>query len=263
MLKKFLTAIVFPCLGLYGLFAQQLKQTKPVEAVVFTKTIEQNFIQTDDKTKKEYNLAGKQYLEKLFFGDLNAQVEYLMIPPFAGAYGLRIVKTGQNASYKIEIKYIANYKEAESQIDEKFPLGSMSIEKALGMSEEEKHRMAEATRIKLIEREKASLKLYKVKTLTVPVSAAFAETLHARITSAIQVLDMEKKVPGMIFDPDKIIFRCIVGDELWTLAYRNPQGEIGELSDLCKRIVEDAEAGRFDESKYIGRLEDYGQEDCN
>lgn len=149
MLKKFLTAIVFPCLGLSGLFAQQLKQTKPVEAVVFTKTIEQNFIRTDDKTKKEYNLAGKQYLEKLFFGDLNAQVEYLMIPPFAGAYGLRIVKTGQNASYKIEIKYIANYKEAESQIDEKFPLGSMSIEKALGMSEEEKHRMAEATRIKL------------------------------------------------------------------------------------------------------------------
>lgn len=137
-----------------GLFAQQLKQTKPVEAVVFTKTIEQNFIRTDDKTKKEYNLAGKQHLEKLFFGDLNAQVEYLMIPPFAGAYGLRIVKTGQNASYKIEIKYIANYKEAESQIDEKFPLGSMSIEKALGMSEEEKHRMAEATRIKLIDGKK-------------------------------------------------------------------------------------------------------------
>lgn len=98
-----MTAIVFPCLGLSGLFAQQLKQTKPVEAVVFTKTIEQNFIRTDDKTKKEYNLAGKQHLEKLFFGDLNAQVEYLMIPPFAGAYGLRIVKTGQNASYKIEI----------------------------------------------------------------------------------------------------------------------------------------------------------------
>ena len=51
MLKKFLTAIVFPCLGLSGLFAQQLKQTKPVEAVVFTKTIEQNFIRTDDKKK--------------------------------------------------------------------------------------------------------------------------------------------------------------------------------------------------------------------
>lgn len=52
MLKKFLTAIVFPCLGLSGLFAQQLKQTKPVEAVVFTKTIEQNFIGRTTKQKK-------------------------------------------------------------------------------------------------------------------------------------------------------------------------------------------------------------------
>ena len=66
-----------------------------------------------------------------------------------------------------------------------------------------------------------------------------------------------------MLDGEETTFRCVVGDDVWTLTVSKTEGNILELSDLCKRIVEDAEAGRFDESKYIGRLEDYGQEDCN
>ncbi len=75
----------------------------------------------------------------------------------------------------------------------------MSIEKALGMSEEEKHRMAEATRIKLIEREKREPQTLQGQNAYRSGFRRFAETLHARITSAIQVLDMEKESSGHDF----------------------------------------------------------------
>ena len=112
-------------------------------------------------------------------------------------------------------------------------------------------------------REKERLKLYAVETQTFPISHRFAEALYAGFVTSIEGFAMKGR-PAMTGDGYSVTFRCVVDDDVWTLTIQNPRVEnILELSNLCKRIIEDAEAGRFDESKYIGRLEDYGQEDCN
>jgi hypothetical protein len=60
-----------------------------------------------------YNLNSKGYVEKLFFGDFNAQVEFFYAPSFVaskkGTSGFRIVGDSRDSSYIIEFKHIPNY----------------------------------------------------------------------------------------------------------------------------------------------------------
>ena len=113
--------------------------------------------------------------------------------------------------------------------------------------------------------EEERLKLYKVKSSSIPISNRLAEKLHAKFVSFIDDFKAKELEPDLLMgDGETTVFRCIVDQEIWTLSIPfKTEEKARELSDLCKQIVEDAEAGRFDESKYIGRLEDYGQEDCN
>jgi len=63
----------------------------------------------------DYNLRSKEGVEKLFFGDFNAKVEYFFEPSFEGALGFRIYRDSMDR-YTLEVKSIANFKEVHSAL---------------------------------------------------------------------------------------------------------------------------------------------------
>ena len=217
------------------------------------------------------NIESKSPLEKVLFGNTNAKVEFVVEPSFEGAYGIRVIKDSSETSSSLEVKRIINWKEVEKQMQKAFPVKGYTIQELNAkiaerekMSEEERELSILKSRIRNEKREKESLKRYQVHTFIIPISDLFAEKLYAKFVSFIDDFKAKELEPNLLMgDGETTVFRCIVDQEIWTLAIPfKTEEKARELSDLCKQIVEDAEAGRFDESKYIGSLE-YGQEDCN
>ena len=217
------------------------------------------------------NIESKSPLEKVLFGNTNAKVEFVVEPSFEGAYGIRVIKDSSETSSSLEVKRIINWKEVEKQMQKAFPVKGYTIQELnakiaerVKMSEEERELSILKSRIRNEKREKESLKRYQVHTFIIPISDLFAEKLYAKFVSFIDDFKAKELEPNLLMgDGETTVFRCIVDQEIWTLSIPfKTEEKARELSDLCKQIVEDAEAGRFDESKYIGSLE-YGQEDCN
>ncbi|WP_456059055.1 hypothetical protein [Alistipes sp.] len=217
------------------------------------------------------NIESKSPLEKVLFGNTNAKVEFVVEPSFEGAYGIRVIKDSSETSSSLDVKRIINWKEVEKQMQKAFPVKGYTIQELNAkiaerekMSEEERELSILKSRIRNEKREKESLKRYQVHTFIIPISDLFAEKLYAKFVSFIDDFKAKELEPNLLMgDGETTVFRCIVDQEIWTLSIPfKTEEKARELSDLCKQIVEDAEAGRFDESKYIGSLE-YGQEDCN
>ena len=217
------------------------------------------------------NIESKSPLEKVLFGNTNAKVEFVVEPSFEGAYGIRVIKDSSETSSSLEVKRIINWKEVEKQMQKAFPVKGYTIQELNAkiaerekMSEEERELSILKSRIRNEKREKESLKRYQVHTFIIPILDLFAEKLYAKFVSFIDDFKAKELEPNLLMgDGETTVFRCIVDQEIWTLSIPfKTEEKARELSDLCKQIVEDAEAGRFDESKYIGSLE-YGQEDCN
>ena len=217
------------------------------------------------------NIESKSPLEKVLFGNTNVKVEFVVEPSFEGAYGIRVIKDSSETSSSLEVKRIINWKEVEKQMQKAFPVKGYTIQELNAkiaerekMSEEERELSILKSRIRNEKREKESLKRYQVHTFIIPISDLFAEKLYAKFVSFIDDFKAKELEPNLLMgDGETTVFRCIVDQEIWTLSIPfKTEEKARELSDLCKQIVEDAEAGRFDESKYIGSLE-YGQEDCN
>ena len=217
------------------------------------------------------NIESKSPLEKVLFGNTNAKVEFVVEPSFEGAYGIRVIKDSSETSSSLDVKRIINWKEVEKQMQKAFPVKGYTIQELNAkiaerekMSEEERELSILKSRIRNEKREKESLKRYQVHTFIIPISDLFAEKLYAKFVSFIDDFKAKELEPNLLMgDGETTVFRCIVDQEIWTLSIPfKTEEKARELSDLCKRIIEDAEAGRFDESKYIGSLE-YGQEDCN
>ena len=217
------------------------------------------------------NIESKSPLEKVLFGNTNAKVEFVVEPSFEGAYGIRVIKDSSETSSSLDVKRIINWKEVEKQMQKAFPVKGYTIQELNAkiaerekMSEEERELSILKSRIRNEKREKESLKRYQVHTFIIPISDLFAEKLYAKFVSFIDDFKAKELEPNLLMgDGETTVFRCIVDQEIWTLSIPfKTEEKARELSDLYKQIVEDAEAGRFDESKYIGSLE-YGQEDCN
>ena len=217
------------------------------------------------------NIESKSPLEKVLFGNTNAKIEFVVEPSFEGAYGIRVIKDSSETSSSLEVKRIINWKEVEKQMQKAFPVKGYTIQELNAkiaerekMSEEERELSILKSRIRNEKREKESLKRYQVQTFIIPISDLFAEKLYAKFVSFIDDFKAKELEPNLLMgDGETTVFRCIVDQEIWTLSIPfKTEEKARELSDLCKQIVEDAEAGRFDESKYIGSLE-YGQENCN
>ena len=210
------------------------------------------------------NIESKSPLEKVLFGNTNAKVEFVVEPSFEGAYGIRVIKDSSETSSSLEVKRIINWKEVEKQMQKAFPVKGYTIQELNAkiaerekMSEEERELSILKSRIRNEKREKESLKRYQVHTFIIPISDLFAEKLYAKFVSFIDDFKAKELEPDLLMgDGETTVFRCIVDQEIWTLSIPfKTEEKARELSDLCKRIIEDAEAGRFDESKYIGSLE--------
>ena len=210
------------------------------------------------------NIESKSPLEKVLFGNTNAKVEFVVEPSFEGAYGIRVIKDSSETSSSLDVKRIINWKEVEKQMQKAFPVKGYTIQELNAkiaerekMSEEERELSILKSRIRNEKREKESLKRYQVHTFIIPISDLFAEKLYAKFVSFIDDFKAKELEPNLLMgDGETTVFRCIVDQEIWTLSIPfKTEEKARELSDLCKRIIEDAEAGRFDESKYIGSLE--------
>ena len=210
------------------------------------------------------NIESKSPLEKVLFGNTNAKVEFVVEPSFEGAYGIRVIKDSSETSSSLDVKRIINWKEVEKQMQKAFPVKGYTIQELNAkiaerekMSEEERELSILKSRIRNEKREKESLKRYQVHTFIIPISDLFAEKLYAKFVSFIDDFKAKELEPNLLMgDGETTVFRCIVDQEIWTLSIPfKTEEKARELSDLCKRIIEDAEAGRFDESKYINGMD--------
>ena len=253
-MNKIIYATVLSCfIASFGFSQQSTKYRKIIE-----NNSRDDCTQTDDENTiphGSYNFDSKTDIEMLFFGDINARIEYFLSPSFESPDGLRILKDSTNNAYLLEVKRIANWKEVENRLSEKYPSIGIPGEIYFSTPENIRKLTREHNNAMYRKREKERLKLYEVETQTFPICHRFAEALYAGFVTSIEGFVMKGR-PAMTGDGYSVTFRCIVDDDVWTLTIQNPRVEnILELSDLCKRIIEDAEAGRFDESKYINGMD--------
>jgi hypothetical protein len=202
----------------------------------FLKRIEYNMY----AMRTAYNFDSKGDIEKLFFGDLNASVEFFYEPSFEasvnGPVGFRVVRDSLDRSYVFEIKYISNYEDVYRKVWDRYRSMANSDEK-----------------YKLVKKEQ--IKLFKVETLSHPISDKFAEKLYKKMVSLIDNFKA-KGVPPTIFDGYSVTFRTVVDDEVWSLKIHIPQGNSLKMADICRQIIAyDIETYTFKEAEYIKLLD--------
>lgn len=250
MKKATLIAIGLTLCGPF-VFAQSVKITT-VQATRATKTIEHNFVKSTP-TEKVYNLGSKSQLEKRFFGDVNAPVEFFAVPSFDGAYGLRIFQDPLTNAWIFESKRVLNWKEVDSKINQEYPYPIIQVALSQGLGEEEWRQMNRAIFDK---RQEESAKLYQIKTVSFPIYDSLATKLYAQIFIALANSPKEVK-GGIVKDGTFTTFRCVNGDEMWTLKYHQPdEGDFLKLTNICTRMIEDASSGTFDAQKYLKLLDE-------
>ena len=261
-MKKVYFAFLSCLITSYGI-AQNTEFLKRVENKYIVSTIKKDST-GKEKIEGRDNVRSKGVVEKLLFGNTNGIVEFYVCPSFEGAYGFRTVRDSSD-TFLLEIKRIANWKEAAEEAEKKYPTVGIPLTLISSLPQNIVNLTTDHNNAMWPLQEEERLKLYKVKSSSIPISNRLAEKLYAKFVSFIDDFKAKELEPNLLMgDGETTVFRCIVDQEIWTLSIPfKTEEKARELSDLCKQIVEDAEAGRFDESKYIGRLEDYGQEDCN
>lgn len=220
----------------------------------FLKRVEYNLL-----LHVEYNLKSKNDLEKLFFGDFNARLEFFVEPSFHGAYGFRIVEDSLPASYRIEVKYVCNFDEVNAQLSEEYPTIRFSVEDDCDASPEKKEQVIQHNLAMYEKQWKERPKRYEVSTQSIPITSRLADTLYATVVAAI---DNFKGIgiTSTPVDGSLVTFRCVVEDEVWTFTIHEPRGYMRNLTDICNRIVKDVEANQrqLNEDEYIALLGDLG-----
>ncbi len=198
----------------------------------------------------EYNLNGKSRLGKVLLPDFNAPVEYSIDSDaeFRGTpSAIRIVKgPPETAPYVLEVKYITNWREVSSELEEKYPTRSMSYGGLPTYEEVARH-----NREMYQKRDEERYGLYKVETLAFPVRD-LGDRLYEKTVSLIEGYGA-KDMSGKVMHGHSVAFRCVVGDEVWTLSLSSiSEGKALQMSDLFRQIIEDAMKGeKFDEWKYV------------
>ncbi len=235
-----------------------------VDGGTFTKRIDYNIVSwivhvdENGTERPSYNMESKSTLEKLFFGDYNAPVEYIFSPSYevrepAGA--IRIVKgPSSEAPYTLEVKWITNWREALKELEPKYPLRGLTMEEMNTISKAEQERIAEHNIEMGQKLNEEIFDRYEIRTLSFPLHH-LGGRLCDKMTDLIVGFKAEGK-SAMIFDGYEATFRCVVGDEVWTLTIHEPQKRALQMSNLCRQIIEDVTIGdKFDEWKYIRMLE--------
>lgn len=198
----------------------------------------------------ECNFENKNEEERLLFGDFNAPAEFFFAPSFDGICGLRIYQDSLNQGYLLEAKRVTNWEEVNDQLKAEFPSDRKVSTITLAQWETQKKQM-EANKAR---KREEWLRRQTIFTQAVQISDTLAVRFYETVAKAIEKARKELKTNAIINDGDEAVFRCVVGDELWTLKYHVPEGEYKVLSDLFRAMIADVESGTFDETKYLEAL---------
>ena len=235
------------------------------EPFMFVKRVENNIdrcnlenILPDGSVEVLYNLGSKSDLERLFFDRFNAPVEFFFRPDPGmndprDVAGLRILKDTADNSYRLEVKRIANLKDVDDELDKEYPYVCFRAEDVtpeLPYSEIRRH--IEHNDSMDTKRRQERMKRYRVETKSFRIGQQLADALYDRITDMIEHFDSRYEGRYAAYS---VTFRCVVGNEVWTLFFRDvPQGETLALSDLCMRVLRDAKTDDWAEAEYLNLL---------
>jgi hypothetical protein len=227
-------------------FSQEVQNFDHINGGHFEKRIEYNIFSgltfVDEKTGAEspcYELHNKTALEKLFFGNTNSPIEYVIEvtdeaerrPEFKGSAGLRLYKKRPDSrNWTLEIVPFADY-----SIRGDYELAVKAVKAVKAEVNENRY------------------KQYRPKTKIFTLHH-IGDRLREEITALIVGFRAEGG-RAWIHDGYTATFRSVIGDELWTLTVHMPQNRALQMSNLCRRMIEDAQSGKFDESKYAQMLQ--------
>jgi hypothetical protein len=234
----------------------------------FLKRIENNLA----GSVANYNMKGKSDLEKLFFGDFNAQLEFCYEPsseinPCVPS-GFRIIRDSLNSSYILEVKRILNYREAseesskEAKKAQKRQLLDIPVRLLDSLPGDVLNQIWEYN--SNISNKKFYHKMYfeelpkhfKVEIKSVPISNQFAGKLYKTMVSFIDNFKA-KGIPSYMVDGYSVTFRTVVDDEVWSLGIHMPAGNAKIMANLCIQIITDANANQLEEPKYLSVLNNF------
>ena len=231
----------------------------------FSKKIEYNFMRNGI-----YNDKSKSDIEKLFFDDFNAMIEFCYDPssevnPCIPS-GFRIIRDSSDTCYILEVKYVSNYREAakEASTEVKKALERQMIDVSVKLSDslpkDVFNRISDYNEYILKNKFKmyyeALPKHFKVEIKSIPISNQFAEKLYKKMASFINNFKA-KGIPEIIKDGYSVAFRTVVEDEVWSLGIHMPKGKASLMANLCMDIILDANNDQLEESTYLSVLDDF------
>jgi hypothetical protein len=259
VMKKVITSF-FCTLFIQSIFAQDAflyTAKNPEYSIQFLKRIENNIIFSrledildDGSVRLLCNLDSKTNIEKLFFGDINALVEFCFEPDFDAPFGFRILRdrlTGK--SCLLEVKNIPNYEKVQQEVLKKYPTTGFSLERLESTPDSVLRQSAKHNNAQRQKQREERLALYTVNTVSLPVDNQFTETLYEKVVALIENFDSKQASRNKGY---RVTFRYVVENEVRTLSISDePQGDALKMINLCRQIVKDVETNNFQESKYM------------
>ena len=186
----------------------------------FLKRVEYNKSLSEDK----YNLDSKKDIDKEFFGDRNAMVEFLFESPRDEASGFCIVSNSKNRRFTLEFKYFRpvpkNYR-ISKQFADLFYQQMVSL-----------------------------IANFKAKRDFPELSKEDIAYMAQNPDIKIGIIAIRKG------ESEKVTFRSVVEDELWTLWVEKPQGNALKMLNFCRQMIADAKSDKFDEKNYLSLLKE-------
>jgi hypothetical protein len=261
-MKRLLFLVITVLLSCQIAFSQEVQGVDHINGGRFEKKIEYNassgITKIDEKTGVEspyYEVKNKTPLEKLFFGLTNSPVEYVIETSFEGSAGLRLYKKRPDGrNWILEIIPFGDYELAARAVKREteeieIPLWFLG---RLPQNYQEQVRENNA-KVSSAAGKEETYKQCRPKTKIFTLNH-IGDRLREEITALIVGFRAEGGT-ALIVDGYTVTFRCVIGDELWTLTIHMPQRRARQMSDLCRQMIEDAQLGEFDESKYAQILQ--------
>ncbi len=240
-------------------FAQEVG--KHFESGYYLKRIENNM----RGAIGSYNMKSKSDIEKLFFGDFNALIEFYYNPssevnPCVPS-GFRIFSDSLNSSYVLEVKRVLNYREAAEEATKE--VKNEQKRQELNIPESLFDSLPRDVFNQVWEYNQSIYnhtfyydnyfevlpKHFKVEIKSIPISNQFAEKLYKMMVSFIDNFKA-KGIPLSNTDGYSVSFRTVVDYDLWSLSIHMPGGNANTMANFCMKIINDANEDKLDELRF-------------
>ena len=194
-MKKVYFAFLSCLITSYGI-AQNTEFLKRVENKYIVSTIKKDST-GKEKIEGRDNVRSKGVVEKLLFGNTNGNVEFYVCPSFEGAYGFRTVRDSSD-TFLLEIKRIANWKEAAEEAEKKYPTVGIPLTLISSLPQNIVNLTTDHNNAMWPLQEEERLKLYKVKSSSIPISNRLAEEVTRKVCFIHRRFQSERIGTGLV-----------------------------------------------------------------